>query len=35
MTQRVYARIAGTGSHLPERVVTNDELSKIVDTSDE
>ena len=35
MTQRVYARIAGTGSHLPDRVVTNDELSKIVDTSDE
>ncbi len=35
MTQRVYARIAGTGSYLPERVVPNDELSKIVDTSDE
>ena len=35
MTQRVYARIAGTGSYLPEKVLTNDDLSKIVDTSDE
>ena len=32
---RIYSRIAGTGSYLPERVVTNDELSRIVDTSDE
>ncbi len=31
----VYARIAGTGSFLPEKVLTNGELSKIVDTSDE
>jgi len=30
-----YARIAGTGSFLPERVVTNAELEKLVDTSDE
>lgn len=30
-----YARIAGTGSYLPERCVTNDELAKTVDTSDE
>lgn len=29
-----YARIAGTGSYLPERVMTNDELERIVDTSD-
>lgn len=29
-----YARIAGTGSYLPERVVTNHDLEKIVDTSD-
>lgn len=29
------ARIAGVGSHLPERIVTNDDLAKIVDTSDE
>jgi 3-oxoacyl-[acyl-carrier-protein] synthase-3 len=30
-----YARILATGSALPERVVTNDDLAKIVDTSDE
>ena len=29
------SRIAGTGSYVPERVVTNDDLAKIVDTSDE
>jgi 3-oxoacyl-[acyl-carrier-protein] synthase III len=29
------ARIAAVGSALPERVVTNDDLSKVVDTSDE
>ena len=33
--QRIYSRIAGTGSALPKRVVTNDELAKQVDTSDE
>ncbi|RYD24585.1 MAG: ketoacyl-ACP synthase III, partial [Verrucomicrobiaceae bacterium] len=27
--------IAGTGSYVPEKVLTNDELSKIVDTTDE
>jgi 3-oxoacyl-[acyl-carrier-protein] synthase-3 len=27
--------ILGTGSFLPERVVTNDDLSKFMDTSDE
>lgn len=27
--------IAGTGSYLPERILTNDELSKTVDTNDE
>ena len=30
-----YARILATGSALPERVVTNDDLAKIVDTSTE
>ena len=30
-----YAHIAGWGCYLPDRVVTNDELSQIVDTSDE
>jgi 3-oxoacyl-[acyl-carrier-protein] synthase-3 len=34
-TPRIFARIAGTGSYLPERVLTNEELSKRVDTSDE
>lgn len=32
---RIYSRIAGTGSYLPEKVLTNAELSKFVDTSDE
>jgi 3-oxoacyl-[acyl-carrier-protein] synthase-3 len=31
----IYSRIAGTGSHLPEKVVTNFDLEKVVDTSDE
>jgi 3-oxoacyl-[acyl-carrier-protein] synthase-3 len=35
MSERIYSRIAGTGSYLPEKVVTNDDLSKVVDTSDE
>ena len=30
-----FARIAGTGSYLPEKVLTNDDLAKFVDTSDE
>lgn len=30
-----YSRIAGTGSYLPERILTNADLEKIVDTSDE
>ncbi len=30
-----YSRIAGTGSYLPERVVTNRELEATIDTSDE
>ena len=34
-TPRVYSRIAGTGSHLPDKVLTNDDLARIVDTSDE
>jgi 3-oxoacyl-[acyl-carrier-protein] synthase-3 len=35
MTQQVFARIAGTGSYLPEKVLTNADLAKVVDTSDE
>lgn len=30
-----YTRIIGTGSYLPEHIVTNEELSRRVDTSDE
>ncbi|MFW6020668.1 MAG: beta-ketoacyl-ACP synthase III [Guyparkeria sp.] len=29
-----YARITGTGSYLPERIMTNHDLEQIVDTSD-
>ena len=31
----IWSRIAGTGSYLPPRIVTNDELAKTLDTSDE
>lgn len=31
----IYSRITGTGSYLPEKVLTNHDLEKIVDTSDE
>jgi 3-oxoacyl-[acyl-carrier-protein] synthase-3 len=31
----MYSRIVGTGSHLPARVVTNADLEKMVDTTDE
>lgn len=31
----IYSRIAGTGSYLPENVVTNKDLEKSIDTSDE
>ena len=30
-----YARIAGTGGYLPEKILTNAELAEMVDTSDE
>ena len=30
-----YARITGTGSYLPEKILTNKDLENIVDTSDE
>ena len=29
------ARISGTGSYLPDNIVTNDDLAKVVDTNDE
>ncbi|HEY1283279.1 MAG TPA: beta-ketoacyl-ACP synthase III [Steroidobacteraceae bacterium] len=31
----MYSRIAGTGSHLPAKVLTNSDLEKMMDTSDE
>ena len=31
----IYSRIAGTGSYLPEKIVTNADLEKIVETTDE
>jgi 3-oxoacyl-[acyl-carrier-protein] synthase-3 len=31
----MYSRIAGTGSYLPEKILTNADLEKIVETSDE
>jgi 3-oxoacyl-[acyl-carrier-protein] synthase III len=31
----IHSRIAGTGSYLPEKVLTNFDLEKMVDTSDE
>jgi 3-oxoacyl-[acyl-carrier-protein] synthase-3 len=31
----IYSRIAGTGSYLPEKVITNHDLEKLVDTTDE
>ncbi len=30
----IYARLVGSGSYLPPNIVTNDDLAKIVDTSD-
>lgn len=32
---KIYSRIIGTGSCLPERILTNADLEKMVDTSDE
>jgi len=31
----IRSRLTGVGAYLPERIVTNDDLAKIVDTSDE
>jgi len=31
----IYTRITGTGSYLPERIMTNADLEKIVDTTDQ
>jgi hypothetical protein len=32
--RRIFSRIAGTGSYLPDKVLTNDDLRQFVDTSD-
>jgi 3-oxoacyl-[acyl-carrier-protein] synthase-3 len=31
----IYSRIAGTGSYLPEKVITNQDLEQVLDTSDQ
>lgn len=31
----MYSRIAGTGRYLPERILTNQDIEKMVDTTDE
>ena len=31
----IYSRIAGTGHYAPEKVLTNADLEKMVDTTDE
>jgi 3-oxoacyl-[acyl-carrier-protein] synthase-3 len=33
--KQIYARIAGTGRGLPERILTNQDMEKMVETSDE
>ena len=33
-TQTLAVRIAGTGSYVPERIMTNHDLERSVDTSD-
>ena len=33
--QKSYGRIVGWGAYAPERVLTNDDISKLVDTNDE
>jgi 3-oxoacyl-[acyl-carrier-protein] synthase III (EC 2.3.1.41) len=31
----IYSKLLGTGSYLPEQIVTNDDLAKRMETSDE
>lgn len=35
MTTKKYSNILGTGSYLPEKIVTNTDIEKLVDTTDE
>ena len=32
---KLYSRILGTGSYLPEKILTNKDIEDIVDTTDE
>ena len=34
-SERIFSRIAGTGSYLPEKVLTNADLTEFVETTDE
>ena len=31
----MYTKIVGTGSYLPKKVLTNDDIAQLVDTNDE
>ena len=33
--REIFSKIIGAGSYLPEKILTNDDLSKMVDTNDE
>ena len=35
MSQKIRAGFLGTGSYLPEKILTNQDMEKIIDTSDE
>lgn len=35
MNKKIYSRIIGTGGYLPEKILTNSDLEKMVETSDE
>ncbi|NPA71782.1 MAG: ketoacyl-ACP synthase III [Gammaproteobacteria bacterium] len=35
MSQKIYSRIIGTGGYLPEKILTNADLEKMVDTDDQ
>jgi 3-oxoacyl-[acyl-carrier-protein] synthase-3 len=35
MTQKIFSKIAGTGSYLPKKILSNADLEKMIDTTDE
>ena len=35
MERKMYTKIVGTGSYLPKKVLTNDDIAQLVDTNDE